>query len=107
GVANGFIFATKAKEIGIHFVNGGVSPSLREIEFAAAKGFEVAGLGKNLAALRTSNTAELVEKLAATFADEFVQFFVVIGKEEKRTGGGELLSLKNQRSARMEKSKRG
>src|ERR1019366_8832790 len=72
-----------------------VRDALAIVEFASPK--RLLGLGRREVALHPEQGRELLQKLAASFADSLRQLGIVIGKVEEGSRCAELLALEQHR----------
>ena len=75
--------------------------AFRVIEHAAPERLRGAGVGDPPLHFRPREAGKLDEKFAAPLFDQAAQLALVIGKKQKRRGGGEFLALEQKRNARQ------
>src|SRR5581483_11540087 len=81
-----------------------ISLALAEVELAALE--RLARMRRRERMLAGGDAGELLEKFAAPGCHRLRQLRLMIGKVEKGSGSGELLSLKEQRSLRLQQQER-
>src|SRR5687767_1699266 len=87
-------------------INFNVFLALGEIQLADVERGDFARFFQQYLAFFAGNGAKLLEKFRAAFADELVEIRVMIGEEEKRSGGCKLFALKEHRNSGAEQRER-
>src|SRR6185312_11682446 len=79
---------------------------LTPIQFTNFESLAISRIGNSGAHFVGVQRRKLRQKLGSAFVNQLCQFRIVIGKENERLAGAELLSLKQQRSSRSKQHNR-
>lgn len=105
--AEGRVGSPQPKQVAMQRVDRRMALALGEVETASGEGLERAGIGELTLHRRAGKRGELLQEPGPARPNRAAQRVVVVGKEDERAGGTELLALEEHRGARPEQREGG